>query len=250
MARYEDLTGRRFGRLVVLEPTEQKNKDGRRIWKCLCDCGNIKYTSCQNLKRGDCTSCGCKNKEQITKLGQNHGFNLIGKRYGQLTVVSRANKLDYSNSIAWNCQCDCGNMIVATTSSLNSGNTTSCGKHKSKGEYLIQQILINNNIKFETEKTISGLNSVNNRPLRFDFYLPDYNILIEFDGEQHYKQSGYTTADGLYRDMQKNEYCLSHNIKLFRIPYSDISLLESYLFQDLFQDKYLVKKINHYNISY
>ena len=52
MARYEDLTGKKFGRLTVLEPTEEKTKDGRRIWKCKCDCGNIKFTTCQNLKRG------------------------------------------------------------------------------------------------------------------------------------------------------------------------------------------------------
>jgi hypothetical protein len=63
LPKYEDLSGKRFGRLIALEATEEKTKDGRRIWKCQCDCGNIKYTSCQNLKRGHCTSCGCKNKE-------------------------------------------------------------------------------------------------------------------------------------------------------------------------------------------
>ena len=52
MPRFEDLTGQKFGRLTVLEPTENKTNDGRRIWKCLCECGNIKFTSCQNLKRG------------------------------------------------------------------------------------------------------------------------------------------------------------------------------------------------------
>jgi len=34
MPRYEDLTGKIFGRLKVLEVTEKKNKDGRRMWKC------------------------------------------------------------------------------------------------------------------------------------------------------------------------------------------------------------------------
>jgi hypothetical protein len=76
MPRYENLTGQRFGRLVALEATENKTTDGRRIWKCLCDCGQIKLTSCQNLKRGHCTSCGCKNKEQITALGHANGLDL------------------------------------------------------------------------------------------------------------------------------------------------------------------------------
>ena len=48
--------------------------------------------------------------------------------------------------------------------------------------------------------------------------------------------------------MKKNEYCLIHNIKLYRIPYSDLKSLEFYTFNDLLQDKYLVKKVNHYDL--
>ena len=104
MAKYEDLTGQKFGRLTALEPTEEKTKDGRRIWKCICDCGNIKFTSCQNLKRGHCTSCGCRNKEQITQLGKNNSIDITGERFGKLVAIERAaEKLPYSDSIAWIC---------------------------------------------------------------------------------------------------------------------------------------------------
>lgn len=252
MPRYEDLTGKKFGRLTVLKATEEKTKDGRRIWECQCDCGNIKFTTCQNLKRGHCTSCGCKNKEQITALGHSNAIDITGKRFGKLIAKTKAKeKLPYSESIAWVCQCDCGNEIIATVSALNSGNIASCGcSHISEGEELIKDILIKENIKFETEKWINNLRSKKGKPLQFDFYLPDYQCYIEFDGEQHYKQNRYFSKDGYYRDCLKNEYCLFHNIKLYRIPYSEKKNMknENWTIENLLNEKFLVKTINHYNL--
>lgn len=64
MARkVEDLTGRRFGRLVVLN-REKNNIHGKTMWRCKCDCGTIK-TICRNeLVRGDTKSCGCYNNDK------------------------------------------------------------------------------------------------------------------------------------------------------------------------------------------
>lgn len=252
MPRYEDLTGQKFGKLTVLEVTNDKTSDGRRIWKCQCECGNIKFTSCQNLKRGHCTSCGCKNKDQITALGKSRALNLINQKFGKLTVIEKSeNKLPYSNSVAWVCQCECGNQIITTTSALNSKNTTSCGcTHKSEGEELINNFLINNQINFIREYKIKELQSENKIPLRFDFYLPDYNAIVEFDGDQHYKINRYSSEQQFKRDCQKNEYCLNNNILLYRIPYSqkfNISTWKS--INELLNDEFLVKKINHYNIT-
>ena len=64
--------------------------------------------------------------------------------------------------------------------------------------------------------------------LSFDFYLPDYNLCIEYDGEQHYKEMRYSKdgKSGLDRvmetDLLKNKFCLQHNIKLIRIAYNII----------------------------
>lgn len=253
MARYEDLTGRKFGMLTVLEPTEKKTADGRRIWKCLCDCGNIKFTTCQNLKRGHCTSCGCKNLKQITALGHSRAANLIGKRFGKLTVTERSYiKLPYSDSVTWICKCDCGRDIITTTSALNSGNTKSCGHCiKSYGEESIAQILIKANIKFIREYVIQELKSPLGRPLRFDFYLPTLNCLIEYDGEQHYSKldNKYASFEQYSRDCSKNKFCLDHNIKLYRIPYAIKDDLENKQLDELLDDKYLVKEINHYHLK-
>lgn len=58
-SKIRDWTNQRIGLLTVLEKTDLR-KDGAVIWKCQCDCGNIKYVSSDNLRRKDILSCGCK----------------------------------------------------------------------------------------------------------------------------------------------------------------------------------------------
>lgn len=60
--KYIDLTGQKFGRLLVLERGEN-SKEGKAQWKCKCDCGNEHTASSQNLKTGNTKSCGCYRKE-------------------------------------------------------------------------------------------------------------------------------------------------------------------------------------------
>lgn len=56
------MIGKRFGRLVVQTKTDKRN-NGRIVWKCKCDCGNISYVSTTYLNNGDTRSCGCLKKE-------------------------------------------------------------------------------------------------------------------------------------------------------------------------------------------
>lgn len=61
MKRAEDLTGRRFGRLVVLRRHASPGANPR--WDCLCDCGNEKAILGGGLRAGYATSCGCRQRE-------------------------------------------------------------------------------------------------------------------------------------------------------------------------------------------
>lgn len=67
--RVRDLIGRRFGRLVVIE--KLPSKKGKSVWRCKCDCGNIKDVPSTYLTSGDTKSCGClfkeKSKENMKK---------------------------------------------------------------------------------------------------------------------------------------------------------------------------------------
>jgi len=63
------LVGKRFGRLVVLRDTGRNDgkKPPRRLWECLCDCGNLHEVTTANLTKGTTRSCGCLAMESATK---------------------------------------------------------------------------------------------------------------------------------------------------------------------------------------
>jgi hypothetical protein len=60
--KVHDLTGRRFGRVTVLEFVELNNNGGAR-WRCRCDCGTVFETNAASLVHGHTKSCGCYRKE-------------------------------------------------------------------------------------------------------------------------------------------------------------------------------------------
>lgn len=66
-----DLTGKRFGRLVVLRFYD-KNKHRSKTWECLCDCGNIKIITTGYLTSGDTQSCGCLKLDTTRQTGNNN----------------------------------------------------------------------------------------------------------------------------------------------------------------------------------
>lgn len=116
-----------------------------------------------------------------------------------------------------------------------------CSCTKSKSELLLEKILEKHNIYFETQKRYPDCKDV--RQLPFDFYLSEYNILIEFDGEHHYRivPRGNATNDKLNKilkdvnkkDKIKTEYCKNNNIPLIRIPYWERNNMESFLLNEL-----------------
>lgn len=106
----QDLTGKHFGKLTVLEYDSEQKK-----WKCQCDCGNLTYKNTGHLNAGTATSCGCKQNQ-----------NLIGKRFGKLVVLEKSENRRRGHTL-WICQCDCGNTCEKPTGELNGGTATSCG---------------------------------------------------------------------------------------------------------------------------
>jgi hypothetical protein len=98
----------------------------------------------------------------------------------------------------------------------------------SLGERKIRDFLFENGIPFDIEKTFEGLVYKSN--LRFDFFLPEQNIAIEFDGVQHFKENNFfrsTLEEIKCRDNIKNKWCDKNNIDLLRISYKDINKIDS-----------------------
>lgn len=73
MGKFRDLTGERFGRLLV-EGTGGYNKHHQLYWKCECECGNYKRVLGSLLRTGMTQSCGCLKKESIAKVNYKHGM--------------------------------------------------------------------------------------------------------------------------------------------------------------------------------
>ena len=232
-----DLTGQRFGRLTVIKRIENA-KDGHARWECQCDCGNITQVNSNVLKKENgIKSCGCLRKEVAKEKAFNNYKDLTNQRFGKL-IARECIGSNGKESKLWRCDCDCGNHnFITTTHHLTSGNTQSCGCLKSKGEAKIALLLEQYHISFEQQKIFNDL------PLkRFDFYLPEINRLIEYDGIQHYKSNGgWSTEKNLeqvqQRDQEKNTYAITHNISLVRIPYWEI---DNITIQMLLGDKYLI----------
>lgn len=111
----------------------------------------------------------------------------------------------------------------------------------SKVEDRFAQIFISANIPYVREKTFPELK---NGILRYDFYLPTFNILVEIDSMLHFKpipkfhksKTDFTHAQ--QNDRLKNSFALSHNIKLYRIPEWEFQNVKT--FADIIQDKFLV----------
>lgn len=119
-AHFKDLTGKRFGELTVLRNSPDKLRK-ELSWICKCTCGEETIVTNGQLIRGTKKSCGCLRKKSPPNM-----LVLTGKRFGKLIVLER-NGRTKNGSALWLCACDCGETTTANATSLQRGNTTSCG---------------------------------------------------------------------------------------------------------------------------
>lgn len=242
MSKCIDLKDQIFGKLKVLEKDNSRKTNSGSYWLCECECGNIKSVKSSSLRRGEIQSCGCFRNLRIAEAKKlKSETEMLNKRFGKLTVKSRSKRKGNDGELYWICECDCGNTIEVLGHSLkrNDGNqTVSCGcYHRSIGATKILTLLTNNNINFIEEYSFIDLPKS-----RYDFAIIENNQiirLIEFDGEQHFKNIPRWGGLELQqkRDNIKNEYAISHNIPLVRIPYWE---QENITIDLILNDKYLV----------
>ncbi|MFM0321096.1 HNH endonuclease [Caballeronia glebae] len=117
----KDLTGLRFGRLVVVH---RHSPPGTRVaWWCRCDCGREKAVASAKLVHGSTKSCGCL----VAEIRQTYNLskhNFVGQVFGRLTVTERT--FDCGR-MRWRCLCSCGGIKLASTIYLKSSDMPSCG---------------------------------------------------------------------------------------------------------------------------
>jgi len=118
MSKKKDMTGKRFGKLRVIEEAG-RNKQRNALWKCRCDCGKEFTTSGILLRRGDTVSCGAHKGGFLLK-------DITGERFCRLLVLAQEGKTKYG-AARWLCRCDCGKEKIVTGFILRQGQTKSCG---------------------------------------------------------------------------------------------------------------------------
>ena len=213
---------------------------------CKCDCGKFTAIATQSFKNETTKSCGCYNRELRIELGRQVGkLPKAGKDYTTTMnpyyiFIKQTDKQDKEGSFYWIAQCrKCGKEYEVIPSQLISetrrkgNNPCECWKRTSKGVLRIQQLLEENEIHYIQEYKFKGCVSPKGNPLKFDFYLPEYNIVIEYDGEQHFYPTtfgGNKSGEERLKENQeydniKNEYCKENGIQLIRIPYTKYSTL-------------------------
>ena len=117
---------------------------------------------------------------------------------------------------------------------MKSRGCPKCFGQKSKGEIAIGKWLKDNQIIFIEQQTLE----YPYKRYKFDFYLPDYNLAIEYQGEQHYKDKSkvWEPLNKIQeRDAIKRQYCQEHGIELLEIDYKNydnISQILSSKFND------------------
>lgn len=224
--------------ISILNPNEYVNMKTSNL-KVVCkSCKKILINNMSNLLRWDgyCRNCSYDIISQKNMMPIEDVVSIISSKNNNILI----NPNDYTgaNDPNLKIKCgSCGNIFVQSLSNYNRSNLT--GKCPdcnvvSYGEYLISDFLWKNKIKYTRQEHFNGLcRDVN--PMPFDFYLPDYNTCIEFDGQGHYQPRW--SEDSFYKtvlhDGMKNNYCKWNDIKLIRIPYWKGNNIEDILIKEL-----------------
>ena len=134
MAVKMQMIGRRFGKFTVIEETKNENsKSKNKFYKCECACGNTETIVGTRLRNGikiQCVKCVTYEK------GYNHLKEMIGQKFGRLTVIDviyDIDEKDLNKRSKCICQCDCGSdPVIVTKNNLTQNNTKSCGCYASE----------------------------------------------------------------------------------------------------------------------
>lgn len=194
-------------------------KNGRTKVKIICKKhGIFEQTPEAHYYDGDgCSECS-GNKKMTTDTFIKKSLLIHGNKYDYNSV------LYVNNRTKVNIKCDeHGYFMQSPDHHLVGGGCPYC--KNSIGENFIALFLENNNFKYVRQKQFDGcLNPITNRKLPFDFYLPDLNVCIEYDGLQHFKSvemygGQKYLEETQFKDEIRNDFCNSNGIKLLRIKY-------------------------------
>lgn len=125
----KDFVGQKFGHLTLLSDEKEKDKNGKGVYSCMCDCGNTTYRTLYGLISGHDKTCGKCILRYADRTGKVK--DITNQRFGSLVAIHAYGNDNYGRK-TWLFKCDCGNEIVCSENNVATGNTKSCGclKHR------------------------------------------------------------------------------------------------------------------------
>lgn len=215
---------------VLITPVEEYTSVKMKI-KIDIGNNNIQEVYLDNLLKGhDClvNSYENRNYKRLSKEEINKVITACGDEW--------LNSEEYTNCTErqLKIKCKCGNVFQTSFVNFSRAGINrcpTCTKKISKGELLIKHILHEYNIMYIYQYRFDDCKD--KRTLPFDFYLPDYNSCIEFDGQYHFFPiiSEEILKQTIKHDNIKNKYCKDNNIPLLRIPYYESDSAEEKILQ-------------------
>lgn len=189
--------------------------------------------------KNGCPKCAKKQRGLANRLTLQEFITKARKTHGDTYSYNNAVYTGAHNKLLVTCKSHGDFEITPVNHWSNGVGCPKCFRTKSSlGERTIRDWLIANKIVYECQKTFTDLYHLKkNAKLKYDFFLPDLNTLIEFDGEYHYKAISYSSiikpedqlAVTQARDKLKTEYAERNGIYLLRIRFDDdiVSILET-----------------------
>lgn len=194
--------------------------------KLICEAHGVFEISPINHYHGKqgCRQCGRLSSARSRSASQQDWINKVNQIHNGYYDYSQVNYVNGATKVTIVCP---HHGPFKSTPSDHQFSKAGCPTCKaSKGEKLVENLLTSLNIKYE--KQYSFTECCNKFPLKFDFWLPAYNMCIEYQGRQHYEpvqfSKGHTTyledfEQGQINDQIKRDYCANNNIRLIEVPH-------------------------------
>lgn len=162
----------------------------------------------------------CASEKASKKLRKTHEQYEEDIKIANPNIVAVGMYVDANTPILHRCLIDGNEWYISPSNVLSGYGCPQC--NESKGERVIRQWLEKHNIDYEFQKRFQDCRD--KKPLPFDFYLPEYNAVIEYNGSQHYIASDYFGGDDALaytkrHDKIKEDYCTQNDIGFLCIPY-------------------------------
>ena len=193
-------------------------------------CGNVYKTKPNTFLLGSrCPYCAGYMKKTDAQF-KKEVFDLVGDEYTFLNAyVNNKTKLRVKHN-------KCGYVYKVTPTDFFHKHNRCSYCNSPKGETIITKLLDTLNINYEPQKTFDDLRDT--QPLSYDFFVPDQNILIEYQGIQHYEPIDYFGGNSAFERQQKHDkmkanYAKDHGYNLIAVPYTEdnFSKIKKYLLQ-------------------